>query len=613
MGLDEVRAVLQEMDARPPDEDSLADEMDVMRSGMVVMMLRDHPRRRIRIALDGGSLMLDNSLTMGMEVLLLARALERSPAQSISELHLSSCGLSAEALRELLRAVRVSGQHLQCLWLFENPLGVEGASVLRGLLAGDGGRFLSRLSCSCCGLGDQGARILAEGIRASAVLSNLYVWGNGFTRDGAIAIIDAVAVTPHVNDVDLADLRTRFGSSVLRAMIRCNMVRGRTMFFNGLLLQLSGLFPNVTRLATLTCESPVEWDLRRVVIVGDDIDGAMALRRTLAGPGSDLERPRPVLLATARGLSIRGEAAASAAALSRPAYSDEPVMLPASKSVLDEALVSDVESAATYQAGQVVTLWAPGVRLLRFVAVLYQFDVAIVDASGPEAAESCARWATVLQCHVPGAARLAVVGRAEDLGPCAAVLSARAVEASDAAIALAAALGALPPRPPMPAAFAVLAAQFWKYASQGRVALAWDETQQLVQRCGLECSAHRAVTILSDSASVAVVPRGTVRPPLVLLRPDWIMSLLRAFGAPPAEFVRGLRGLHNARAVLREYLSGGGRVGRATIEHICSAQLQSLGEDDIRALDGTVGLLDILLFVGLLREDGNCFIVVVGD
>ena len=77
---------------------------------------------------------------------------------------------------------------LQVLNINENPIGDEGITAIARSL--DNAR-ISELDVSMCEITFNGAKSLAEGLINNHTIKSLYMWDNGITVDGAIAILKA--------------------------------------------------------------------------------------------------------------------------------------------------------------------------------------------------------------------------------------------------------------------------------------------------------------------------------------------------------------------------------------------------------------------------------------
>ncbi|MFG3257208.1 ribonuclease inhibitor [Streptomyces sp. NPDC048172] len=133
-------------------------------------------------------------------------------APGLSTLDLVQTGLDAPGAARLTRAVLDSGRRFERLYLGGNPLGPTGAEALAPLLEAG---VLDELYLSAAGLGDPGARTVAEGLRRAprGRLRRLSLASDGLGAAAGAELVTAAAAA----DVELLDLGRVKAAAVLGA------------------------------------------------------------------------------------------------------------------------------------------------------------------------------------------------------------------------------------------------------------------------------------------------------------------------------------------------------------------------------------------------------------
>ncbi|XP_046719578.1 NLR family CARD domain-containing protein 3 [Silurus meridionalis] len=146
----------------------------------------------------------------------LAFLLQLSP--DLQTLNLDAQGLSAEGLRRLLPVLPL----FSTLRLAQNPLGPEGAEVLSVALQSPD-CHIERLWVVSTGLGCEGARILAEGLKKNHTVFDLRMAINNIGDIGAASLAEVLKTNHTLKDIRMRDnLMTDKGAEHLKSALMEN-------------------------------------------------------------------------------------------------------------------------------------------------------------------------------------------------------------------------------------------------------------------------------------------------------------------------------------------------------------------------------------------------------
>eukprot|EP00002_Diphylleia_rotans_P030399 TRINITY_DN6242_c0_g1_i2.p1 TRINITY_DN6242_c0_g1~~TRINITY_DN6242_c0_g1_i2.p1 ORF type:complete len:339 (+),score=72.37 TRINITY_DN6242_c0_g1_i2:90-1106(+) len=120
----------------------------------------------------------------------------------LSHLELMDCRVSANSCDSLGRALRLN-THVKTLLLDHNSIGDEGISLLfnNGLKYN---KTITSLKLKFCGIGDVGARILAEYMVSGGILQDLDLQGNKISSRGVIILAEAMKGSSTLTTLNLA-------------------------------------------------------------------------------------------------------------------------------------------------------------------------------------------------------------------------------------------------------------------------------------------------------------------------------------------------------------------------------------------------------------------------
>eukprot|EP01120_Amphizonella_sp_Union-15-10_P012783 TRINITY_DN576_c0_g1_i5.p1 TRINITY_DN576_c0_g1~~TRINITY_DN576_c0_g1_i5.p1 ORF type:complete len:203 (-),score=38.44 TRINITY_DN576_c0_g1_i5:107-715(-) len=123
----------------------------------------------------------------------------------IFQVNLASHNITADKAKVLASAL-ASNTVLKSLDLYGNTsLGPKGAEVLAGAFAKLESTQLTELDMSKCGLGDDGIKTIAQGLKNNTGLTELDLSGNHFGNEGLKSLSECLRNKSHINELILHD------------------------------------------------------------------------------------------------------------------------------------------------------------------------------------------------------------------------------------------------------------------------------------------------------------------------------------------------------------------------------------------------------------------------